>query len=777
MKKILSLFLTLFLFICPSIAKDKTVSFNAEAAWDYIKDLAADSMLGRESGQPGGVLAEDYIASKFRQWGLECAGNHETYFHNFTIEHSHVEEGVVLEIVTDHERRNFYYEEDWRVQRLSGSSRFTTELAFVGYGIHAPEKEHDDYIGVDVKGKLVLFSSGSPRKLEDKLKKEAQMYNRIKAAQDHGALGVAVFSQDREQRRYLRLRLKKEIHKPDFVILTIEDKITDFIFKDLEVDLRYLYGEIDKTSKPMSFEMGVKAFVSVDAIFDERRPTRNVLAKISGRDKRLKDEYVIIGAHMDHFGVNPLGEVMNGANDNASGTAVVMEIARIMKLNDAKLRRTVIFALWAGEEQGLLGSRHYADHNLYPLEKTVAYINLDMVGHGNGNVPFRGVYYAPEIWRVLEEKLPREILDYVKPGRGGPGGSDHSSFLAKGVPGFFIITEGHHFKYHQSRDDIDLIKPEILKRTGDFVHAAVKILASEPENLIQPMRRETIFLKYQNLINFKLSSLDKFIEHHKDARDSHVDLQLSLIEEKEGLSGDELRMDILKSLVASTDKIKNHKGLTYYSDSNKLFPDIRQGKTTILVGLKGVKSFSDAPQWTQVLVKQGIYFVVVDDPSPLFNEKELTEEGKKILEGINTIGLLLGIKGLNVAQAKSLLNASRKPVILFSENLPDTEIQKLIKRKKSVLGLTMGQDDEPSAYFKKLDEAKDSIGTDHIMIVNEQCLWGEAGKGQLLKVISEILNAQYERMDISNIFSGNFLRVLNEVRGEEEVRRFAYVPF
>ncbi|MFQ5721605.1 MAG: M28 family metallopeptidase [Candidatus Aminicenantales bacterium] len=271
-----------------------------------------------------------------------------------------------------------------------------------------------------------------------------------KAAQDLGAVGVLGFRQATSRSRYFRLRLEKEIYKPDFVILSVENRIPNFIFKDLKTELRFLFQEIDKTSSPMSLETGVKIFVSVKATFDPQRPTRNVLAKISGVDNNLRNEYVIIGAHMDHLGLNPLGEVMNGANDNASGTAVVMEIARVMKLNQIKPKRTVIFALWAGEEQGLLGSRYYADHPLYPIEKTVAYINMDMVGHGNGHVPFRGVYYAPHIWEIIKEKLPPEILGYIRPGRGGPGGSDHTPFLAKGVPGYAIMTEGYHFKYHQS---------------------------------------------------------------------------------------------------------------------------------------------------------------------------------------------------------------------------------------------------------------------------------------------------------------------------------------
>jgi microsomal dipeptidase-like Zn-dependent dipeptidase len=652
-----------------------------------------------------------------------------------------------------------------------------TEIVFVGYGIHAPEKDYDDYAGVDVKEKMVLLSIESPTNLEEKFEEEVKIENRIKAAQEQGALGVLGFRRPSAQRRYFRFRLKKEIYKPDFVILTVEDKVTNFIFKDLKTELRYLLQEIDKKSKPLSFKTGVKTFISVKAVFDEKRPTRNVLAKITGTDKNLRNEYVVIGGHMDHLGINPRGEIMNGADDNASGTAVVMEIARTMKLNRAKPKRTVIFALWAGEEYGLHGSRHYTDHPPFPIEKTVTYINMDMVGQGTGKVPFRGVYYAPQIWEILEEKLSKEIKEYVKPGRGGPGGSDHTAFIEKGVPTYGIYTDGYHFKYHTSRDDLDLIKPEVLKRTGDFVQAAVEILASEPRNFIQPRAQETYYLKYQKLMNFKLSLLNRFVEHRQDTKDSDVDLQLAVVEEKEGLSGDALRMDMLKNLLDASEKVKKAKGLTFYSSSSKLNMDIRQGKTTVLIGIKGINFFADEPRWAQILAKQDVHFVLLDKPSFLFGEEGLSEEGKKLVKAINTSGLLLVVKGLDTSQAKILLQNSKKPLVLLEKGLPKKDTLDLIKKKKSALGLILTQGEDPSSYFKKIDEVKSAIGTDYLMIVNQQCLWGKEGKEQLLRVISEIIKAGYKRPDVPNIFSSAFLRVLEKTKGKKDSPVFVHPPF
>lgn len=778
MKRIIGLLLVFFLLISPSLAKDKKVEFDAQAAWSYIKDLAADFMQGRKSGQPGGVMGEEYIASKFKEWGLEPAGDNGTYFQNFTIEHRNIGEGVAFEIITDKARRDFYYGEDWRVQRYSGSGHFTAEIVFVGYGIHAPKEEYDEYAGVDVKGKVVLFATSAPQRLQKKLGDAVNMDKRVEAAQKLGACGILAFRPSTStQSRYFRMSVDKKLYKPDFVMLSVEGKVTDFIFKDLKTDLRSVFRKMSKTSKPVSFETGEKIFVSVDAIFDEKRATRNVLAKISGTDKKLKDEYIIIGAHMDHLGIGPMGDVYNGANDNASGSAVVMEIARVMKLNRAKPKRTVIFATWAGEEQGLLGSRYYADHPTHPIEKAITNINLDMVGFGSGKLSFGGIYYAPHVWKVLRENLPKEMLDFVKHGRGGPGGSDHTPFLEKGVPAFFGITEDSFLKYHRPGDDSDLIQPELLKKTGDFVHTAVKLLASDPQNFILPRRQENYYLKYQSLVNYKLSPINNVIANHGDTKDSHVDLQLSVVEEKEGLSGDELRIDIINNLFDVQEKIKKTKGLSLYSSSSSLAMGARLGKTTVITGLKGLNSFCDDLRWAQVLAKQGLYFVVAEDPGFLFDEKGLNEEGKKIVKAVNTSGLLLCVKGANASQAKALLEGSKKPLVFFEKDLPDKDVLDLIKKKESAIGLILTADADPAAYFKKMDEVKEAIGTQYLMMVNEQCLWGDSGKNQMLKVISEIIKAEYERSDLSNIFSSTFLRVLNKARGDGSQQMMRFMPF
>jgi hypothetical protein len=475
---------------------------------------------------------------------------------------------------------------------------------------------------------------------------------------------------------------------------------------------------------------------------------------------------------MDHIGIDPMGNINNGADDNASGTAVTMELARIMKLNRFKPKRTIVFCLWAGEEQHLLGSRHYCNHPLFPIEKTVAYFNIDMVGQGDEKVDFSNIYYGPKIWKLIESKLPEKILNDVNPIREFyTGNSDHASFLEKGVPGFMLKTSGFHFKYHRPRDDADLIKPELLKKTGDLVYATLDILANEPGNWIPPHRPETYYLKEVWLVNFKLFFLQEALEKLQEAKASDVDLQLAVIKEKQDLEGSTLRVDIINKLFSLSEKIEKAKRLSFYSSYRKARQNLHKGKMTIIAGLKGIKAFRDNPKWAEVLAKQGIYYIILDDPSSLFDQKGLTEKGNDIVKALNKSGLLLLAKGLKKSQEKSLLEATTKPLILIKKELPEKEVMDLLKKKDSALGLLLTQNADAKIYFAKLDEAKKILSREHLMIINEESLWAKSGQDRMITVLSEMLNAQYGWRDIFSLFNRTFRRILVTCRGEETLRR------
>ncbi len=761
------------LFSSPVLAQKEKASFDGQAAFEYVKALSADSMMGRKSGEPGGAMGADYVVSRLKEWGLEPAGPKGSYFQDMTYEYYEVEQGAALDIVAHNRNREFVYGEDWRQYRYSGSGTMGADIVFVGYGISAPKKDYDDYSGIDVKDKLALFSTGTPRRFQDRLREEAELQNRIKAAQDHGARGVLTFrSEGQSFGGFFRGGLKKDIYRPDFVIISIESKVVDFIFKWQNADPRYFFQQIEATGKPRSYDMGVRSTINLKVVWDEKRPTQNVLAKITGSDENLKNEYVVIGAHMDHLGIDMTGDVLNGADDNASGTAVVMEVARVMKSNQFKPKRTIVFALWAAEEEGLLGSKYYTENPVYPLDKTVANINLDMEGHGTGKVNARGAYFAPEVWEVLKARLPKEILDNAISGRGGPGGSDHTYFLYNGVPAFMVSTDGPHFKTNRVGDVIGLIRPEILKKSGDFVVAAAEVLSSEPKIPVLPRRKETFYWRYENVMDYGTPELEAFIEAHNNVQDPDVDTQLAVIGEKAGVSGDALRLEVIKDLIAGKEKLAASKGLSLYGASapgpmmGGMLGFSGPAKTMVVVGLRGIGSILDDLRWAEVFSRQGAAFVLLDQPGFMFGEKGLSDQGKKVTDALGKANLLLVVKGLNPANAKALLESTKKPVVLLTADLPGDDVLGLVKRSNSVVGLVLGKTDDAASYMKKIAAAKKAVGSEYVAVVAENSLWGNAGKEQMLDVLAELHKAKYENEELSDLFSGAFLRALNRARAD-----------
>jgi hypothetical protein len=219
--------------------------------------------------------------------------------------------------------------------------------------------------------------------------------------------------------------------------------------------------------------------------------SRNVIAKLEGTDPSLKAEYVIAGGHLDHNGVTN-GVVYNGADDNASGSAVTMEVARLMAVNNVKPKRTLIFALWTGEEQGLIGSQYYSDHPTdgVSMDKTAAYFNMDMVGLGD-RIGAPGALNFPTIFDVIMKDQDPEIAKKVDASQAGPGGSDYSAFMERGIEALALMTSGRggHPDYHDSGDDPSKIEADVLGWTGQFVLQGMLNVADETSvNLLIPDR-------------------------------------------------------------------------------------------------------------------------------------------------------------------------------------------------------------------------------------------------------------------------------------------------
>jgi microsomal dipeptidase-like Zn-dependent dipeptidase len=231
------------------------------------------------------------------------------------------------------------------------------------------------------------------------------------------------------------------------------------------------------------------------------------------------------------------------------------------------------------------------------------------------------------------------------------------------------------------------------------------------------------------------------------------------------LTGDALRVELLKNLFSGKEKLAQTQGLMLYGSQAPMggsWMGVRgASKTTVLLGLRGVASIRDDLRWADVFSKQGINFVKLDQPESLFNDQGLSDEGKRILEALGKANLLLIVKGLSPVQAKSLLENASKPVFLQTNTLPDKDLLGLVKKTESAVGLVLDKDEDAASYVKKIGEAKKAIGAEYLSIVSENCLWEKAGREQMLNVVAELLKAKVEIGDLANLFSGAFMRALN----------------
>lgn len=754
---------TFFLIVLASFAYSgfSEERFSGQRILQYVKALSSNEFQGRKSGLAGGEKASNWIVERFKEWGITPASD-KGYFQDFENPFFNVDGDIFLKIVNSVKTRTFYYDDNWSVIPFSGSGKINAELVFAGYGIISEKNRWNEYDNISVKDKVVLVVNGYPPFLEGKLEEGFRIGAKVENAYKNGAKGIIFVYKPGETPQRVRLSIPPEKFKKDFIAIFATENVLNFIFSQVPTDFRYLMQIIDRDRKVASIPLLVRVEISAKTTVDFKRKMRNVIAKIDGADSVLKNEFVIIGAHMDHLGISPTGEVYNGANDNASGTAVVMEIARVMKAENIKPKRTIIFALWGGEEQGLLGSRYYSDHPLFPIEKTVAYFNLDMVGHGDGRINFPGIYYGPEIWDVLKQKLPDGIRKDIIASRGGPGGSDHTSFLMKGVPGFGIMTSGYHFKYHQTRDDFDLIKPDILEKVANFLYNALKIIANEESLKIPDLREELYILRSSTLAGFLERDISVLIDESRSVE--FLDLDIGFLP----LKGNSIN-EIINLFTETSEKIEQSKNLSILISPSQFQTNSRIGKLSILLGIEEMKGILKDLGILKLLAKGGLGYVVLKD-----NDFENSSKLKKAIKVFNDSGILIFVKSPVSDYIKEIIEGSTKPGIILSSGL-EPEIQKLVKEKKWKVGIPWKKEQSPEEFLKVLDALKDGLSYENIIIFKEHLPLTNP-ENEFLTMISLLKGKNLKREEINGILGQGVIDLLYQVKGEER-RVMPFIPF
>jgi aminopeptidase YwaD len=452
---------------------------NVQTRLSYdVHFLASPVLEGRYTGSEGAKVASDFIADRFRALGLKPEGDGGSYFQHFSfIARVHPGPGNALVFDLPGGKRVAKPDEDFRPLSFSTSGNASGEVVFAGYGIHAPDLGYDDYAGLDVKGKVVLVLRFSPEGDDPSSKFQPHMALRRKASEARelgaAALLVATGPVGSTQTAPVKISFDASFADSGLPVLGISTPLAEALFAGHGFSLADLQRRMNERREPASRPLGVTATLTADVV-QERADARNVVALLPGTDARLTHQVVVIGAHFDHLGWGGEGSgslepkvhaVHPGADDNASGTAGMLEIAREMAA--APPERTLLFVAFSGEEEGLLGSTHFVQHPTIPKDDIVAMINLDMVGRPKAGPALTiGGYGTAAQWPELIEKLNAIRHFKISTSKGGFGASDHSSFYAADIPVLFLFT-GAHEDYHKPTDTADRINyPGMTKVVG-----------------------------------------------------------------------------------------------------------------------------------------------------------------------------------------------------------------------------------------------------------------------------------------------------------------------
>ena len=542
-------------------------SITGKDAVTYLKFISSDYLQGRDTASLGHDIAAEYVATMFSLWDIKPAGDlsrpvmrrsfgqqqtpkkpERSYFQEIAFKEILRNEGIAhvdWQKGAQKKSKTFYPNMDYSYN-ASETQSFTAPVVFVGYGIYEKSLKFDEYKDIDVNGKIVMILSETPGKddpespfnkgeLKKKYNPPRQRRRRTspktELAKKMGAVAImlvenspnknpdiarrAILSQKINDerpifpgpRRRLSMIQDKKMPMPWDSLPTIRisremaNNILDYVGQDIDT----LKGKIEKTLKSHSMQLNGVTFTISNKAKTKLVSSHNVLGYIEGSDPELKDEIIVIGAHLDHLGMR--GDyIFNGADDNGSGSVGVMEIAEAFTKNPIKPKRSILFALWTGEEKGLFGSRYYVTHPVFPLEKTVACLNLDMISREltKENLERMGRAFGADIDKEILKKIDiknfislsldansPELADtlkknnqfvglslHLRKSETASGGSDHAPFAMNKIPWVFFfaaMTED----YHQPSDTVKKVSPNMIEKITRLTYLTAFSLADK----------------------------------------------------------------------------------------------------------------------------------------------------------------------------------------------------------------------------------------------------------------------------------------------------------
>lgn len=462
-KFLVTSFVVIHLLIGPILAdevEDILDSIKAGEIFELNKILASPEMQGRLSGTEGYNRAAEWAAAKFKQWGLKPVYGQD-YLQPFRVSYNEMRE-THFSLIVPAENKDIKPEvkpmevyQDFCSTLYSGFGEVRSEVVFVGYGITDPELDWDDYKGLDVRGKIVAFLHGIPKITGKDFQEYSERQPKLEIAAANGAAGLILI-----QRAVVS---GSGNYIEGLPMVMVGDEVAEVLFKPKGYDVPDVKAKL-QDGYHLSFSTGITAEIKAYGVHHENAMTHNVVGMIEGSDPGLKEEYMIFGGHLD--GVGPWPVLHPGASDNASGSAVVMGLAHAFSRLRKRPKRSAVFALFAAEELGLLGSKHMASHLPEFPSKPIMMSNHDMNGVGT-SLRIEGGKTYPELYQYIvvvndeyavNNNISADDISLVG------GNSDYAPFLEKGIPAYSNWARGgQRYGVHTAGDSIYVITPKIME--------------------------------------------------------------------------------------------------------------------------------------------------------------------------------------------------------------------------------------------------------------------------------------------------------------------------
>ena len=496
----------LYLFLLLSLASSAFAQTAAAPSKDpleanlrrHVEYLASDKLEGRRTGERGATTAAGYVVNQFAKAklkpGFKASNGKATYLQPFPyIAGVTLGKDNFLRIIPTADTRESKMKVELDFQPFANSIKGyvpPAPLVFAGYGVATADKSRDDYAGLDVKGKIVLVADGTPDANNPHSNFAGiNVHTKANIAKERGAKALIVISRtdDLKLERLAQLSYEPTTGETAIPVVIVTRSSVARLFN---TGLGEVESSMESGKAPLP-AITATAQVKVDLV-KKQSEAYNVIGVLEGTDPTLKNEAIVIGAHYDHLGHGGQGslspntkDIHHGADDNASGTSAVIELARMFKSEPGAIatgfrnKRTIIFIAFGGEEEGLLGSKYYVNHPTFPIDKTIAMINLDMVGRLNENkLTVGGIGTATEMKALVEDlnghnRVGVEKHSYAAPSfnlqlnEDGFGPSDHSSFYGKQIPVLFLFT-GTHLDYHKPTDTAEKINYSGLTKITQY---------------------------------------------------------------------------------------------------------------------------------------------------------------------------------------------------------------------------------------------------------------------------------------------------------------------